>query len=507
MGVFDFVKNGVREMMIARPDNFKSLIVYKHPDQNFPMYSQLTVDSDECAVFFKDGRVVGVLPPGRHTLQTQNIPFLNAIVNNFTGGQVFISEIFFVKTTPVRGVPFGGPIGTMRDPQLMCIVTPRIFGEMSVVVTDPVQFIIGYVGAGRRRRQRADPRVDQGPVHERREADARRVLREAEGHPASTRSPTRAISRRRSSTHVPGADRRRRSRPADRRLQHQLRSRGRSRSSTTRTSASSRRSPRRSATSRSRRSASARRAAVAQQNQFALDQKYAQDARYVQNLAGNYSNYAAGQAMMGAGQGMAEHGVGGGGIAGMGAQMAVGAAMGQGMAGAMPQYAVPAPRRAQPPSRSSRPAGAEVTCGKCQTQAAGREVLRRVRDRARPVQEVLHGLRQRARGRRRSSARTAGRPRPPRPETRPAPSGPALGFEACSVRRSCSASRACRSSRAAPAPELRRRGRVPQRPQRALYARLRLLERAHVRQRRVHRAREDAVPGRRGRRREGRRGR
>src|SRR5690348_6173893 len=92
MGVFDFVKNGVREMMIARPDQLKQLIVYKHPDQNVPMYSQLTIDSDECAVFFKDGRVVGVLPPGRHTLQTQNIPFLNSLVTNFTGGQVFIAE-------------------------------------------------------------------------------------------------------------------------------------------------------------------------------------------------------------------------------------------------------------------------------------------------------------------------------------------------------------------------------------------------------------------------------
>ena len=44
-------------------------------------------------------------------------------------------------------------------------------------------------------------------------------------------------------------------------------------------------------------------AAKAQQAQFALDQKYNQDARYVQNLAGNYANYAAGQAMNGAGQG------------------------------------------------------------------------------------------------------------------------------------------------------------------------------------------------------------
>ncbi|MGH7440449.1 MAG: SPFH domain-containing protein, partial [Polyangiaceae bacterium] len=146
MGVFDFVKNGVREMMVARPDAQKSLIVYKHPDQNIPAHSQLTVDSDECAVFFKDGRVVGVLPPGRVTLQTQNIPFLNSIVTNFTGGQVFIAEVFFVKTTPVRSVPFGGPIGDMLDPLTGEQVQPRIFGEMSVVVVDPVRFVVGYSG-------------------------------------------------------------------------------------------------------------------------------------------------------------------------------------------------------------------------------------------------------------------------------------------------------------------------------------------------------------------------
>ena len=75
MGVFDFVKNGVREMMIARPDGFKQLIVYKHPDQNFPMYSQLTVDSDECAVFFKDGRVVGILPGACTRSRRRTSPF------------------------------------------------------------------------------------------------------------------------------------------------------------------------------------------------------------------------------------------------------------------------------------------------------------------------------------------------------------------------------------------------------------------------------------------------
>src|SRR5579884_403441 len=146
MGVFDFVKNGVREMMVARPDNLKNLIVYKHPDQNVPMYSQLTVDSDECAVFFKDGRVQGVLPPGRVTLHSSNIPFLNNLITSFTGGNVFIAEIYFVKTAPVRSVPFGGPIGDMLDPLTGEQVQPRIFGEMSVVVVDPVRFVVGYSG-------------------------------------------------------------------------------------------------------------------------------------------------------------------------------------------------------------------------------------------------------------------------------------------------------------------------------------------------------------------------
>ena len=99
-----------------------------------------------------------------HTLQTQNIPFLNSIVNNFTGGQVFISEIYFVKTTPVRSVPFGGHDRHDARPAAdVASLTPRIFGEMSVVVTDPVpQFIVGYVGQASAGDSDQNPRVDQG---------------------------------------------------------------------------------------------------------------------------------------------------------------------------------------------------------------------------------------------------------------------------------------------------------------------------------------------------------
>ena len=76
MGISDFLKRGMKEMMVARPDEAKDQAIYKHPDQTVPTYAQLTVDSDEVAVFFKDGKVVGKLPPGRHTLRSENIPFI-----------------------------------------------------------------------------------------------------------------------------------------------------------------------------------------------------------------------------------------------------------------------------------------------------------------------------------------------------------------------------------------------------------------------------------------------
>src|SRR5215213_1000009 len=146
MGIVDFVKGGVQRMMIARDDAQKDKVVFKHPDQTFPFWSQLTVDADECVVFFRDGNPVATLTPGRHTLQTQNYPFLNALVDKFTGGNLFISEIFFVLTRPLYNQGFGDTIGSMRDPELDIRVTPRAFGTYSFRVVEPLKFVIGFRG-------------------------------------------------------------------------------------------------------------------------------------------------------------------------------------------------------------------------------------------------------------------------------------------------------------------------------------------------------------------------
>lgn len=363
MSILDFVKAGVKQMMLARPDDKKHLVVWKWPDQNIPLMSQLTVDSDEVAVFFKNGQCMGILPGGqRHTLSTQNIPFLGNFVNQFTGGNIFIAEIFFVKNQPIRGLPVGGPIGETIDPLTQEMVTPRIFGEMSVQVVDPARFIIGYTGQAGQAEDNdvifdwvkglfmLGVKTTLGEVCE---VEGKSLLQAVS---LTTQLAQRFVQRCQPLEDI-GV------------RVHQMGNFNINFSAEDRA---------RLVAAQAEVAKANRGVAIAQAQakakQFELDQKFGQDQRYVQQLAGNYQNYMAGQAMVTAA------GNEGGGLAPMGAQMAAGV----GMAGYMqqnmmnpqgPQFPAPGmqgpqgqqPMYAQPPQAMAPQAapGAGAACRKC----------------------------------------------------------------------------------------------------------------------------------------------
>ncbi len=146
MGIISFVKGGVRELAVARPDEHKDSWVYKHPDQTIPMKAQLTVDTDEIALFFRDGSYVGQFGPGRHTLDSSNVPFLGQLIDKFTGGNVFIAEVFFVNTREHPSIKFGTSVGDVPDPQTGLRVRLMVHGEFSAKVFDATRFVSGLVG-------------------------------------------------------------------------------------------------------------------------------------------------------------------------------------------------------------------------------------------------------------------------------------------------------------------------------------------------------------------------
>jgi membrane protease subunit (stomatin/prohibitin family) len=338
MGIIDFVKGGVQKMMILRPDTHKDKVVYKHPDQTFPFWSQLTVDSDEVCLFFKDGQYRGVLGAGRHTLDTQNIPFLGILVDKFTGGNVFVSELFFVTTSPIYNQGFGGPIGSMRDPELDIRVNPRVFGTYAFRVTDPVRFVIEFW------RQRAgDPESALQWVRDQLimgvKSTLTRLLRSGEltmmdlggagpdvaraivqSCPDLSNIGVQVLEVAKLNINLSDEDQARIDEFQDQIVQAKL-------------------------DARKAKISIDRAAAEAQARQFGMDQDFANRARYLNQLdMSRYQQYAAAEATMGLGQGMAQGGDGA--QAGlMGAQMAAGMGLGAGIQagmhpqmGAMPGY-------------------------------------------------------------------------------------------------------------------------------------------------------------------------
>lgn len=149
MGFFDTVKGEAKRNFISRPDEAKSSIIWKYPEKNVRMMTQLTVDADEVALFLKDGKIEGTLTAGRHSLDTNNVPFLSRLLEKFTGGDLFIAEIYFVSTREFPSLKFGGPIGDVRDPETGLGIGTMVYGDFSLKVTDPQKLVVGLAGLGR----------------------------------------------------------------------------------------------------------------------------------------------------------------------------------------------------------------------------------------------------------------------------------------------------------------------------------------------------------------------
>jgi membrane protease subunit (stomatin/prohibitin family) len=136
----------LNRQFIARPDAAKEDILYKWPDMTIRKFTQVTVQPDETALFFKEGKLAGSLPQGRSTMDGALIPFLGDIVDWASGGNMYRAELYFVGTREFVSLPFGGPIDNLEDPETGLAVGLRVFGEYALSVSDPTAMILKLVG-------------------------------------------------------------------------------------------------------------------------------------------------------------------------------------------------------------------------------------------------------------------------------------------------------------------------------------------------------------------------
>jgi len=109
--------------------------------------SQLIVEESQEAVFFRDGKALDTLGPGRHTLATQNLPLLTKLLGlPFEGKSPFQAATVFVSTKTFLDLKWGTkePVA-YRDSEL-AMIRLRAFGKFAVRIVNSQLFVNTVVG-------------------------------------------------------------------------------------------------------------------------------------------------------------------------------------------------------------------------------------------------------------------------------------------------------------------------------------------------------------------------
>ncbi len=146
MGLKDAFFDEVKKQFIARPDEAKGVLLYKWPNQNVRMASQVTVQPDEYAYFVKKGETVGYLPNGQYNLDGADIPFIGRLIDKGTDGNFLMSEIYFVSTRDFANNRFGGSMGQVTDPDTNLAVAMGMHGQFAFECFDAGRLIMNLVG-------------------------------------------------------------------------------------------------------------------------------------------------------------------------------------------------------------------------------------------------------------------------------------------------------------------------------------------------------------------------
>lgn len=122
--------------------------VWKHPTENFNMGSQLIVRESQEALFFMDGQALDLFPPGKHTLETKNIPLIGKLFSAAMGGDTpFPCQVYFINKTEQMAIKWG------TDSRLEYVEPTYGFplqigasGEMTLRIEDSRKLLVKIVG-------------------------------------------------------------------------------------------------------------------------------------------------------------------------------------------------------------------------------------------------------------------------------------------------------------------------------------------------------------------------
>lgn len=129
-------------------DGPNDVFAWRWPHDGLVWGTQVIVNQSQEAVFYKDGKFLDVLAPGRHTLKSANIPLLEHLVNIPFGNETpFAAEVYYVNKAINLDMKWGTqePIPIL-DPLYNVFLPVRAFGQFGIKITDAKRFLVKLVG-------------------------------------------------------------------------------------------------------------------------------------------------------------------------------------------------------------------------------------------------------------------------------------------------------------------------------------------------------------------------
>lgn len=123
-------------------------MAWKYPSEELGTWTQVIVNETQEVVFVKEGKVLDILPAGRHTLSTENIPILSKLINlPFGGKSPFTAEIWYINKIVALDVKWGtAPAIQLKDPKYNVFVPVTAFGQFGIQIIDSKKFLTKLVG-------------------------------------------------------------------------------------------------------------------------------------------------------------------------------------------------------------------------------------------------------------------------------------------------------------------------------------------------------------------------
>nr|WP_314245960.1 SPFH domain-containing protein [Capnocytophaga leadbetteri] len=129
------------------PQGNRTIYAWRFPETNLSTYTQIVVQESQEAVLFSKGQIIGKFGPGKHTLNTENLPILRNLFGiPFGGKNPFTAEVWFVNKVQNFSIDWAVSKMIIQDPDYNTQLPLVAGGRYGLKVDDAEKFLIKAVG-------------------------------------------------------------------------------------------------------------------------------------------------------------------------------------------------------------------------------------------------------------------------------------------------------------------------------------------------------------------------